>query len=53
MAWMVLAQVAGKKDCNLGTYYRMLFETGEVFIYRETKSANFWTVNEKTKACAG
>jgi hypothetical protein len=31
MAWMVLAQVAGRKDRNLGTDSKMLFETGEVF----------------------
>jgi hypothetical protein len=52
MAWMVLAQVSGKKDRNLGTYYRILFETGEVFIYRETKLANLWTVNEKMRVRA-
>jgi hypothetical protein len=53
MTWMVLAQASGKNDRNLGTYYRILFETGEVFIYRETKLANLWTVNEKMKVRAG
>jgi hypothetical protein len=49
MAWTVLAQVFGSKELNFVTYYRIHLESVEVFIYRETKLANLWTVNEKMK----
>lgn len=47
--WTVIEQVKSKSDRELGRYYRVEFQNGDIYIYRETAFANLWQVSEKFK----
>ncbi|OHS96296.1 hypothetical protein TRFO_37539 [Tritrichomonas foetus] len=51
-SWSVLEQFNAKNDRELGSYYRVEFQNGGTYIYRETSYANFWQVSEKLKSKA-
>jgi hypothetical protein len=50
IAWQLLETMGSKNDRGLGTYYKVQFQDGEVYIYRETQLANVWQVMEKLRA---
>ncbi|OHT00851.1 hypothetical protein TRFO_32364 [Tritrichomonas foetus] len=49
LSYKVLDHFGAKNDRSLGNYYRVEFQTGSIYIYRETQLANLWQVNERLK----
>jgi hypothetical protein len=49
VAWGAILAMGSKTDRVLGNYYRVQFQNGGYFIYRETQLANMWEVIGKLK----
>ncbi|OHT03901.1 Dedicator of cytokinesis family protein [Tritrichomonas foetus] len=50
LAWLVIEKNMTSTDRALGNYYRVQFQDGRNYIYRETKLANLWQVCERLKS---
>lgn len=48
-AWRVIGSSTTTQDRNLGIYYRVQFQNGKNYIYRESELANVWQVSERLK----
>ncbi|KAH0795942.1 Dedicator of cytokinesis family protein [Histomonas meleagridis] len=49
ISWSFLDQFGAKNDRSLGTYFRVKFQTGEIYIYREAQLVNLWQFSNKIK----
>lgn len=49
LSWSFLEQFGTKTDRLLGTYFKVEYQTGEIYIYREAQLINLWQFSAKIK----
>ncbi|OHT04851.1 Dedicator of cytokinesis family protein [Tritrichomonas foetus] len=48
-AWQIISSFSTSSDRSLGNYYKVQFQNGGTYIYRETNYANMWQLRERLK----